>query len=298
MRIALKTAYDGRFFRGSQVQPDQRTVEGELMVALRTVLGKEGMQHANLKASSRTDAGVSALGNVFCISADMPPETLARALNANLEGIWIHSFVEVDEGFNPRHARKRVYRYFLPRISIGHGGEGAVLEGSRELDGLRDAVGLFIGEHDFTSFCKMEEGRNPVRCIDAFTVKDNGNESGTGNFYVFEVVGQSFLWHMVRKMVGTAAMHAQDRIGLDEIRDALDGGRPGTRTGYVKEKRRQTFDPDVATAEWLVLWDVKYDGYQFTDVQPIEKMANSIDAAMLEAEFSMNFYRKLNGMIW
>ena len=99
MHVALKVAYDGRLFKGSQIQPAQRTVEGDLQAAIKAVLGEEGMQRAGLKAASRTDAGVSALGSVFCISTDMPPESLVRALNANLKGVWIRSYAEVGEDF-------------------------------------------------------------------------------------------------------------------------------------------------------------------------------------------------------
>ena len=115
MHVALKFGYEGWRFHGSQVQPGQRTVEGDISAALEAILGKEGMQRAKLRAASRTDAGVSALGNVLCVDVDMQPTDLVNALNANLDGIWVHSYAEVDEEFNPRHASSREYRYFLPK---------------------------------------------------------------------------------------------------------------------------------------------------------------------------------------
>ena len=78
----LTLAYDGTQFRGWQVQPGERTVQGELQAALGRVTGESPLP----QGSGRTDAGVHALGQVasFALSAPIPEENLRRALNRTL----------------------------------------------------------------------------------------------------------------------------------------------------------------------------------------------------------------------
>ena len=75
-------AYDGTDFSGWQVQPGERTIQGELQQALGRVTGELPLP----QGSGRTDAGVHALGQVasFTLEAPIPPENLLRALNRTL----------------------------------------------------------------------------------------------------------------------------------------------------------------------------------------------------------------------
>ncbi len=65
--MLLKFAYDGTKFYGYQRQPDKPTVEGEII----SVLRDSGLD-ATIKSASRTDRGVSALGNVIYLADDEP----------------------------------------------------------------------------------------------------------------------------------------------------------------------------------------------------------------------------------
>lgn len=79
----LTVAYDGGDFAGWQWQPDRRTVQGELELALRAAVGGEPV---NAAACSRTDAGVHALGQLvsFDSRTRLSAERLAMAINARL----------------------------------------------------------------------------------------------------------------------------------------------------------------------------------------------------------------------
>src|SRR5690242_4870033 len=72
--VRLEIEYDGSGFRGWARQPGQRTVQGELEVALATVL----REPAELTVAGRTDTGVHALGQVvsFETAAEVPPDLM------------------------------------------------------------------------------------------------------------------------------------------------------------------------------------------------------------------------------
>src|SRR5437667_12788730 len=74
MRVALKIAYDGRSFYGHQRQPDRRTVEGECIAALRSARLIRDPKEAFIRSASRTDRGVSAIGNFIAFDASLAPE--------------------------------------------------------------------------------------------------------------------------------------------------------------------------------------------------------------------------------
>ena len=80
--IKLTIAYDGTEYHGWQIQPGLRTIQGVITEAIQDLTGSE----IRLFGASRTDAGVSALGQVGLIQIDspIPTENLARAITGRL----------------------------------------------------------------------------------------------------------------------------------------------------------------------------------------------------------------------
>ncbi len=113
MRVALKIAYDGRPFFGSQRQPNVRTVEGECIAALRAAGIIRDPKTAFFRSASRTDRGVSAVGNVIAFDTTLRPEAAVGAFNDRARGVWAWAVASVPDGFHPRHAEERWYRYHL-----------------------------------------------------------------------------------------------------------------------------------------------------------------------------------------
>lgn len=155
-RILLRVAYDGTNYHGWQVQPNAKTIEGELNRVLTQLTGEE----IQVTGASRTDAGVHALGNVavFDTASRIPAEKFSYALNQRLpEDIVIQSSVQVADDFHPRHCDcRKTYEYDILNRTFplpAYRNTAHFLYGDLDLDAMRRACPAFLGEHDFASFC-------------------------------------------------------------------------------------------------------------------------------------------------
>src|SRR5690242_18812146 len=114
----LTLAYDGADFCGWQVQPDRRTIQGELAEAIRRVTGEQVLP----QGSGRTDAGVHALAQVasFALDSPIPAPNLQVALNHTLPAtIRVLAVEEVPPDFHARHSAKaKTYEYRIYRRDI------------------------------------------------------------------------------------------------------------------------------------------------------------------------------------
>jgi tRNA pseudouridine38-40 synthase len=201
-RIALKLAYDGKNFMGSQRQPSGPTVEGESIRALREVGAIEDARSSRFATASRTDRGVSALGNVIAFDTGFRGDIL-RAFNSATDSVHAYALVEVDDGFSPRRAAQRWYRYYLPNRSL-------------DLTRVEACAKLFEGRHDFARFCRSE-GRATVRAIDSVDLMK------LGDFLVVDVRARDFLWNMIRRMIAAMSEVGQGRSELSDVSRAIEG---------------------------------------------------------------------------
>ncbi|MGI9252869.1 MAG: tRNA pseudouridine(38-40) synthase TruA, partial [Thermomicrobiales bacterium] len=160
--LALVVSYDGSGFAGSQVQPGERTVQGELERSLRFLAPKWTGRSV---FAGRTDRGVHAARQVVSlddIRVDLPAETIRRAINARLpEDRSVLEIVRFDELFHARFdAHWREYRY---RIWFGPEEPLARRQtwrrtGSPDLGAMQSAAAAIAGTHDFAAFAGGGEG--------------------------------------------------------------------------------------------------------------------------------------------
>lgn len=224
-RIRLWVAYDGTNYHGWQIQKNGNTIEAELNRALSELLGEE----VSVIGSSRTDAGVHALGNVAVFDTDspIPAEKFCYALNARLpEDIRVTRSDEVPCGYHPRKCESRkTYEYriylgeILPptlRLYVHH------VYRSLDQRAMREAAKLLVGEHDFKSFCQENaQVESTVRriysleleCRKAFAPNDE---------LVIRVTGNGFLYNMVRIIVGTLLEVGAGRLAPEDVRAILE----------------------------------------------------------------------------
>lgn len=193
----MKFAYDGTRFYGFQRQPDKLTVEGTLVDALRKVGAIKSSRECGYRSSSRTDRGVSALGNVISFRTRFPADQLCAAVNSEMDDVWAYAAREVKDDFNPRFAVQRWYRYFLAR--------------SDQDEALMKAIAhRFVGIHDFSGYSRRDD-RNPMRKIDSISI------SRDGMFHVLDFRAESFLWNMVRRIVWIINEGGSGRMPLEQI---------------------------------------------------------------------------------
>ena len=218
-RVMLIVAYDGTEYHGWQVQPNARTIEGELNRCLSELL-QEDIQ---VIGASRTDAGVHAKGNiaVFDTDARMPAEKISYALNQRLpKDIVIQKSCQVDADFHPRHCdTRKTYSYHIYR------GEFPMPLRTRysyftyvplDVTKMREAAALFLGEHDFKSFCSANtQVESTVRTIEFLDVTEDDRE------LVITIRGNGFLYNMVRIIAGTLVDVGRGFLAVEDIPDIL-----------------------------------------------------------------------------
>ena len=153
--IKLTISYDGSEYHGWQIQPGQKTIQGQLAEALQGLLGCP----VQVTGASRTDAGVSALGQAGLVQIDspIPTENLAKAITRRLPAeIAVTEAVEVANGFDViKSVKSKLYRYtiftgpFRPVMQIRHCWHLPVTLDTAAMD---QAAKMLVGKHDFKYF--------------------------------------------------------------------------------------------------------------------------------------------------
>ncbi len=249
-RFRLTVAYDGRPWAGWQSQVGGDTVQDRLLAALRSIL--PGI--ATVQGSGRTDAGVSALGQVahFDAPADASLDAGAwlRALNTKLPAsIRVMDSAEVDADFHARFsAVAKTYRYRIwtgPVLPPLEAGLAWHVPKPGDRDTLEAALALFRGRHDFRAFSAnrgdgRDEDRDTVREISSITT-----EWGE-NWIEITFTGGGFLYKMVRFLVGSAVRAGGGKLSPATIESLLNGNGAAGKAPYC------------APPDGLLLVEVRY----------------------------------------
>jgi tRNA pseudouridine38-40 synthase len=222
-RYRLAIEYAGTRYSGWQVQKNARTVQGELLRAVREATGASDPE---MQGSGRTDAGVHAVGQVAHL--DLPtavqPELLRRQMNDVLPSdINVLAVVPVPHRFHARRdpvARSYVYQVARRRTAFA---KPYVWWVKDDLDAgaMREAAGAFVGMHDFRSFTDSDPDEVSTRVqVDAIEVKEDGA------LILVRVAGSHFVWKMVRRIVGVLVEVGRGRLTADEAEGFLDERSP------------------------------------------------------------------------
>lgn len=206
--LQLVLHYDGSAFAGWQVQPGQRTVQGELERVLEGLCAKP----VRVTGAGRTDAGVHARGQAagITVPAHWTAAKMRRVLNDKLGGdVWVAAAYEMQPQFHARFsALGRRYSY---TVGLDAGAASPFrrrweLPWDRDLD--RELLGWcaerLMGRHAFYGFAvrgtalESDEHVCEVRLARWRAVTHDDVQQ-----LVFDVAANRFLHHMVRFLVGT-----------------------------------------------------------------------------------------------
>ena len=236
MRYKIRLSYDGSAFCGWQIQTNDRTVEGDLEKALKTLTGTD----IQVVGAGRTDTDVNAIN--YIAHFELPDKVRIEAaqlcykLNAILpRELAIHEVSETDEDFHARFdARSREYHYFI------HFRKDPFCEKfsyrmrySLDIAEMNEAAAYLLGEHDFRCFEKT--GGNNTTSICTITeagwstyrpthVELMGAEYSDGDYIVFRIKANRFLRNMVRAIVGSLIEVGRGKRKPEWIKELIEGG--------------------------------------------------------------------------
>jgi len=221
-RYAGLVEYDGSEFAGWAAQPGMRTVEGTLSEGLQTVL----RHPVKLSVAGRTDAGVHASGQVvsFETEADLVPSVVAYKATAVLpKDLALRRCVEAADGFDARRdAQSRSYEYRIvndPVRSPLKRRRATYVARKLDFGLLQRAAQLVRGTHDFRAFTPARTYHVRFERI----VTESAWEH-SGDLLVYRVRADSFLYGMVRTLVGTMLEVVDDGSEMASFERLLSGG--------------------------------------------------------------------------
>ncbi len=224
MRYMVRCQFLGSLFHGTQIQPKDRTVQGEFEKALSNIYDRP----VKTVISSRLDAGVHALD--FAVTFDVEEDNIGRErLEYYLKRYFfdlinILAVREVPDTFSPRFdCKSKTYLYLIQKREI----RNPLFDPftftptkTPSIEKLEEIGDLFVGLHDFRFFStKDEEDENTLLTIDSFSVREEKD------LIAIRFTGKSFLKYEVRFLVGSMLMHDEDKLSVSDIQDALDRKR-------------------------------------------------------------------------
>ncbi len=244
-RYKLVIQYDGKDFCGFQIQPEKRTVQGELERVLSFLL----QENVKIYASGRTDAGVSAFAQVchFDTEKNFDAKKLEVSLNGLLDAdVAVISVQNVGLDFDSRFTAKKKtyqYRFYISRYDLPLLEPKAVrINDYADLTLMEQACKYLIGTFDFSSFVAQKSGKTDfVRTIYDAKIANIGD-----GIFAFEVTGNGFLYNMVRILFGTLLKVAYKKAKPEEIKSIIE----------AKDRKKAG---KTMPAKGLVMKNVVYD---------------------------------------
>lgn len=235
--IRVRLEYDGTDFAGWQIQPGQRTVQGEVERALAGLTGET----TRVQGAGRTDAGVHAWDQVasFETESAIAAEKFAPALNSRLpRDVCALRSEEAPRGFHARcSAVGKIYDYRLTTSRVRRPlleRYTWVLRKTLDTERMREAAAALVGRRDFVALAaSRRKPGSTVRTVREVRVIDE-SELGPGPQWIGECeetvlrircVADGFLYKMVRNIVGALVQVGTGALTRETLEEAVASGR-------------------------------------------------------------------------
>lgn len=229
MKLLLKISFLGTNYNGYQVQPDKPTVQQKLNEASARIFAYD----CDIVGCSRTDSGVHANEFFVCVSkkgennlsCTIPTENIPLAFNSLLPNdISVIEAKIVESDFHPRYDvkyKEYTYKIWNNPIKNPFYSDRAFhipqVYSEQTIAKMNEAANYFCGKHDFTSF--MAQGS---KIVDTCRNVKYAQVYKEGDFIIFKVAADGFLYNMVRIMCGTLLLVAQGKIEPSDIEKIID----------------------------------------------------------------------------
>ncbi len=219
--IRIRVTYEGTRYQGWQKQEiSDNTIQGKLERLFSRMCDEE----ITIQGSGRTDAGVHAVGQVvnFHTSSTMSTEEMLAYMNQYLpEDIAVVEIAEMPERFHSRlNAKGKRYCYRVWNSSIPNvfwRRYSHMVEDALDIEAMKSATTFLLGEHDFKAFTSTKKGKkSTVRRIDSIDIVKEGD------LITFTFIGNGFLYHMIRILVGTLLEVGKGKRSAESISEVLE----------------------------------------------------------------------------
>ncbi len=215
----LIIAYDGTDFLGWQKTKDGPSIEASVQAPLEKIL----QDKITLQAASRTDRGVHAENQVlnFFTKKNLPSDPLYTLNRLLPPSISIKKIEEVPPSFHPTvdaKGKEYLYRIATKRHHLPFDRNFCwFYPYDLDISSMRTAADHLIGTHDFSSFCNMItiQSDEKTRTIENITIDTSQHQ------ILITIRGHSFLYKMVRNIVGTLAYVGCGKLSSDSVKSIL-----------------------------------------------------------------------------
>lgn len=213
-RFKIYLEYEGTRYSGWQVQKNARTVQGEIIGAMRTVFNTEKLE---FMGAGRTDAGVHALLQIAHLDVQtmLGPEIIRMKVNEELPpDVNIIEVEKAPPSFHARHdATARSYLYQISRRRTAFGKRYVWwIKENLSLQAMQEAARLFKGMKNLQSFTDDDPDEKSTNVlIEDIAVRE------TGDLLLVRIVGSHFLWKLVRRIVGVLAEVGRGKLNRHEV---------------------------------------------------------------------------------
>lgn len=216
-RIKCIVSYDGSKFHGFQIQNKLRTVQGEIQrqfiifVKMKKLLFM--LVDAQMQKCMEENKYFILIQNVICQKNNGKEQSNHFLSN----DIYILDSFLVDEDFHSRYsATKKEYHYLLSMNEYSPFETNYIYQYGKSLDikAMKEAAKIFIGEHNFASFCAIDPYGNTIRTLYQLDIIEKNG------IVTFKLIGNGFRRYMVRHIVGgliQVGAHRIDKAKLEEL---------------------------------------------------------------------------------
>jgi tRNA pseudouridine38-40 synthase len=225
----VQISYKGSNYYGWQIQPEvhKTTIQGVIHQVLRSI---SKFQDCSIVAASRTDAGVHAEGQIAKVSIPVELESnkLLQGLNSQLpKDIRIKSCERCEQNFNPIKASKtKIYHYYFCVDNVANpllSETVNFIKGPVDIELMKQAADLFIGEHDFYNFSRRDASTTTtIRNILSCEILEANFMPMEDKIYYIRICGDGFLKQMVRYIASVIFNIGEKKVTISQLKSYLN----------------------------------------------------------------------------